>query len=42
MVETYNVMVKGEDFDKSVSLQNFTYNILEFPDSVQHIYIEMG
>ena len=36
VMETYNIMVKGEDFDKSVSLQSYTYSVLEFPDSVQY------
>ena len=31
----YNVMMKGEDFDKSVSMWSYTDSIQQFPDNIQ-------
>jgi len=36
----YSVTVKGEDFNKSVSMQSFTDGVQQFPNSTQYMYIE--
>ena len=36
----YSVTMKGEDLNKSVSMQSFTDSVQQFPNSTQYMYID--